>query len=79
MPLLQGVVDRHAEADFGGVVVSQFSKRRASGRISYRSAVGPRRGMQVEERRLQLVDEPAGGIEEAGAARPAQVFTPGGG
>ena len=53
---------------------SQLSKRRASARISNVSSLRPRRGVHVDERRVELGDPGPAHVEESGTARRAQVL-----
>src|SRR5262249_2593017 len=71
------VVNRDAEANFARNValpVLEAASIRAN-LVTIRG--GPRRGVQVEEWRLQLLDQARANVQKAGAARAAQVFAPG--
>ena len=78
-PDLERVVGRHAEPDLGRDVRLPVLEAAGVGADDVGAVGLPLGGVQVEQRRLECLDQPAADVEEAGAARAAQELAPGGG
>ena len=73
------VVDRDAEPDLGRVVRLPVLEAAGVGADAVGAVGLPLGGVEVEQRRLEPLDQLAAHVEEAGAARAAQELAPGGG
>jgi len=74
----QRIAHGDAEPDLAGDV--SFPVLEAPGVIADREGIGvdPRRGLEIDEGRLERADRVAAHVEKAGATRAAQILAPGG-